>query len=280
MKKLLIPAMLLAAASSYGALAPATGGRLTDYTNWFAPEFNVASDANYVGIPYPRNNVPNAVSMDTVNRDWSGWSPNFPVGLTGPYTGQAGGKVKIEALFLGETAGWWDDWGYNLNGTDYLLADGIQAVGGLTRKFGDYVEFLLNPTDTLDFFVVGTQNHKQDGVITTPGSQGGKYYMFNKAWNTPAGATNQSYFGFLTPLTSVRGPEFLGDENGALPFTVTAFEDINLRSNSDRDYNDILFASRVGGFIPNAPVPEPSTYGLIGAAALLGLAGYRRFKKA
>jgi hypothetical protein len=278
MKKLLIPALLLAAASSYGALAPATGGRLTAYTNWFAPEFNVASDANYLGIPYPRSNIPNATSMDTVNRDWSGWTKNWSPGLTGGYTGQAGGKVKIEALFLGETAGWWDDWGYRLNGVDYLLADGIQAVGGATRQFGDYTEFLLNPTDTLDFFVTGSEVKKQDGQITVGGSQGGKYYMFDKSLNTPASATQQSYFGFLTPLTSVRGAQFLGDENGALPFTVTAFEDQS--RNSDRDFNDVMFASRVGGFIPDAPVPEPSTYGLMGAAVLLGLAGYRRFRKA
>ncbi|HLP03445.1 MAG TPA: PEP-CTERM sorting domain-containing protein [Opitutaceae bacterium] len=31
--------------------------------------------------------------------------------------------------------------------------------------------------------------------------------------------------------------------------------------------------------VPQGPVPEPSTYGLIGAAALLGLVSYRRFRR-
>lgn len=268
--------MLLAAASSYGALAPATGGRLTDYTNWFAP-FAIASDGNFTGAPNPRTPSPDSTAIDTVNRDWTTWQKNWAPGL--PATGikgEAGKKIVVETLFLGETAGWWDDWGYRLNGVDHLIADGIQAVGGATRKFGDYMYFTLGATDTLDFFVTGSGIKSQDGDITV-GGQGGKFYVFDKSLNTPAAATSQSYFGTLTPLTSVRGPEFLGNADGTIPFTVVAFEDQFVKS--DKDFNDVMFGFRFGEDIPQGGVPEPSTYGLIGAAALLSLAGYRRFKK-
>jgi hypothetical protein len=59
-----------------------------------------------------------------------------------------------------------------------------------------------------------------------------------------------------------------------------AFEDIRRRgSGRDNDFNDFIFAFRAIYDEPQAPVPEPSTYGLIGAATLLGFVGYRRFKK-
>lgn len=45
-----------------------------------------------------------------------------------------------------------------------------------------------------------------------------------------------------------------------------------------RDYNDGVFIIQHPG--TNPPVPEPSTYGIFGAAALLGLAVYRRRLKA
>jgi hypothetical protein len=287
MKKLLIPAMLLAAACSYGALTQATGDRLTDYTNWFAPEFAVASDANYVGVPYPRPSLlypqgrPTATSMDTVNRDWTGWLPNWGgTALGGPIIGvpeNTGLVTKVEFAFLGETAGWWDDIGYMLNGVEYLLADGIQTVNTPNRDFGDFYEITLAEGDTLDFFITGSGIFTQDGAITT-GASGGKFFALDETMNSPASAMAQSYYGTLSPLTNTRSVNplvSLSDQG----FTVMGFEDIRLGMHSDRDYNDLIFAFRSGDLLPDAPVPEPSTYGLIGAIALLGIAGYRRFKK-
>ena len=289
MKRLTIPALLLAATSASGAavlpsgLTAATDGRSTDYNTWFQ-EFKVASNATYYAEPFPVGTLAHPMGTPDpfidADRAWAGWSENWEAGLTGPIVGGADYRLDVEFVFLGETAGWWNDIGYRFNGVDYLLADGVQAVGGLTRVFGDYAYFTLETGDTLDFFVTGSQITSQDDAITVGGAAGGKYYVYDKSLNVPMGADRQSYFGTLTPLSSVRGSEFLGDETGTIPFSVLGFEDINIPSgSSDRDYNDILFAFRSGNLIPDGPIPEPSTYGLIGAAGLLALAGYRRFKR-
>lgn len=285
MKKLLIPALLLATASSYGALATATGTRLTDYTNWFEDPFAVASDANYLGIPYPSTNTPDGTAIDDANRDWTGWTKNWnPTGLKdtipNPFANPLSStkNLIVEVVFLGETAGWWDDWGYTLNGvTDVMLADSVQTIGWQkNRWFGDYAFINLLPGQSLDLFVTGTgkSGNLQDGLPSI-GVNGGKYYVFNTDNNLPDLSDQQSYYGTLNPLTSARGVDYLD------PFTIVAFEDIKVGgAGRDSDYNDFIFAFRAGYDIPQGGVPEPSTYGLIGAAALLGLIGYRRFKKA
>lgn len=278
MKKLLIPALLLAAASSYGQLTTATGTRLTDYTNWFGP-FAVASDANYTGIPSPALGIPNATAIDTINRDWKGWKANWtPTALGAPITNTSTTKnLVVETLFLGESAGWWDDFGVRINGVDSLLADSVQTIGaGTNRSFGDYTYITLKPGQTLDFFVTGTGVFGNNPGITT-GPNGGKYFAFETSANYPAASTQQSYWGQLEPLTSARGQAYVD----AGQFTVLAFEDIRSGgAGRDSDFNDFLFAFRSGYDIPQGGVPEPSTYGLLGAAALLGLVGYRRFRKA
>ncbi len=272
MKKLLFPTLLLAATTSYGALSPASVPQLANYTTWLGA-FAIASDGTELNQPSPILGLPPAGPLGT--NTWSGWQPNWSTGLVGPIVGQAGGTTTLEAVFLGETAGWWDDWGYRLDGVDYLLADGMQAVGGATRNFGDNTTFTLNPGQTLDFFVTGSAITSPDGVITV-GNNGGKFYVYDKSLNTSYGAqpgtTNQSYYGTL----------ITDNASNNLVYTVAGFEDINIRTGrSDADYNDVIFAFGNQTFTPFGPtVPEPSTYGLMGAAALLGLVGYRRFKKA
>lgn len=311
MKKLLIPALLLVAASSYGAdlLTPLVAGsdREKDYKNWFTPEFNVASDIDYIaGSPSPLLGLPIASNIPG-RRNWDGWIPNWaPTGLGGPILGKLpeydeNGKqlnytTKVEFAFLGETAGWMDTIGYRITNAsgaivdEDLLSNGIQAFDPdgpalPNRSFGDYWETVVAPGEYLDFFVVGTQTDMDNAIILPdPIENGGRFFVFDENANSPLSASMQSYYGTLTPLKNYR----VVDQEKELSnqaWTVMGFEDIQ-PSDPDNpgprtDYNDMLFAFRSADFGPSGPtVPEPSTYGLMGAVALLALAGYRRFKKA
>lgn len=273
MKTLLLTCLLPAATCAYAALSTPSASQLTDYQTWFS-EFNVASDKTMYGEPSPVNSLPAAFADS--NRSWSGWTPNM--GPSSPLTNGAPQTLYVEVVFLGETAGWWNDLGVRITSgggtTEYLLADGIQAAGaGANTTFGDFTTIALAPGESLDFYYNGTRSYAAGDGDNPNMGPGGRYYAFDTTLNSPATVAPSSYMGTLAPLTSVRGDA--GD-----PFTVIGFEDINDGAGwNDRDFNDLIFGFRAAFAEPQGPVPEPSTYGLIGAGALLALVGYRRYRR-
>jgi len=63
---------------------------------------------------------------------------------------------------------------------------------------------------------------------------------------------------------------------------IVGLEDWRLDRQSDADYSDTILALQFftdSGAPITPPVPEPSTYGLIGAVALLGLVAVRKYTR-
>jgi hypothetical protein len=178
-----------------------------------------------------------------------------------------GGSVQV--MFLGETAGWRNDLGYVLNPSSANLSNpavynplvvnlqgftsGTPANGTLVMNTFADVNYAAG--QTLDFFLNGVGDPSQNN--------GGTWFTFGTP-NQFSG-TDSAVHTKYTYLT-IEGVSTL----------VVAYEDSRLGT-KDGDYSDVILAFQGTG-IPN-PVPEPSTYGLVGAAAMLAIVGLRRFKR-
>lgn len=276
MKALLIAASLLAAAELSGALAPATGGRLTDYFNWFDGFAATAENT----VPFQPPLAPAAGAIDNPDRTWSGWWPEEYAAQLEPLTNPGFySQLFVEVVFLAETSARSNDWGYSLNDVRYLLTEGVEAgTPDANLVFGDYAIFRVQPGDTLDFWF---------STMPTPGAPGAEFpgvppavfYALGDYRNLPPWATSQGHYGTVTPLTSVRYPGGWEADSRDTPFVVVAFEEALPGENGARDFTDLAFAYRAWYETPCChPVPEPGSYGLLAAGVLLAFVGRRKLK--
>ena len=230
----------------------------------------------------------------TLNQFYLDSSGNVPLPNLGGFTSTpppvsflaGGGTVK--AIFLGETAASLNDFGYiryNPATPDFTNPANYVA---LSTDIDNNTNGLASGYETLVHYNGGT---KVDFWLNNPApfnpGQGGAYFSFildgstTTSFTTPNDLTLHIKYATYNVLTEYwNGSAFV---QGLVPTLVVAFEDLsalpgsgnNAPTPADGDYTDFIFAFQ---FLPNQAVPEPSTYGLMGAAALLGLVGYRRFK--
>jgi hypothetical protein len=246
-------------------------------TNWSATpglgSYKFVSDAT-LGAPKP-GTPDNAVGLN-----WAATSTGVSLHLSN--LSKEGGTVRF--IFLGESAGWLNDVGYSYSGIptasdSYSLFNNIQAPGNPT--FGDSADIGLGAgvSDKFDFWFNGVGEMGSYNPVP-PTLYGGYYTPFHQTNSSPYNAPGNFMISDALSVTTWA----MNDDLTAFIYRpvntyLVSVEDWNLKAGSDKDYNDFMFAVQFfdKNGRPDNPVPEPSTYGLIGAAALVGLVAARRF---
>jgi hypothetical protein len=191
-----------------------------------------------------------------------------------------GGSVR--AIFVGETAGWKNDFGYTYSGQpsgprSFTAWDQIQSFGPtLNIEFGDYFDVPLAPGEmtNFDFWFSAT------GVFgprpTTPTDLGGVYTAFNPARSSVP--TDQ----FLWAGSNISVNTWIPTTFTSAPVAtyLIGIEDWRLDRGSDRDYNDFLFALQFFNTdgTPLTGVPEPGRWAAIAGALAFAYVLIRRYR--
>jgi hypothetical protein len=291
MNKLIALAALTAlAGSAFAQLSPVPGSSTLDgvtvtninplndnATYWSNPggllAYKFASDDN---LNTPKPGTPD--NMLGLN-----WGSSMSANLSSIWNSinNDGGSVRI--IFLGESAGWLNDFGYTYNGNpqdltkSYSLWNDIQSLPPSNIAFGQTATISLNKGQAAGFDLWLNGSNSFGTTNSTPGAPGGYYTTFDPTRGQAGGNVNVYWSqDFISVRSYVDGT--LANDIWNATYLV-GYEDI--RGGGDQDFNDFMVALqffRADG-TPFTPVPEPSTYGLIGAVALVGLIARRRFSK-
>lgn len=229
---------------------------------------NVAQYAADLGDLYFDSDVTVPSSIQT-------WA-NGPVDLAAvlgsdPFLAE-GGSVK--AIFLGETAGWENDFVVSNSSTPGTFTPLITDIeNSLVAPFGT-VQSGFETTvsygagETLDFWLNSGGDVGDGGLFsgfTATNLFAGADLSVHTRWSVRDVTT--TYFNGSSVVTQDVKTILIG------------YEDVR-QGNAyyDGDFNDVVVAFQ---FLPSQmpPVPEPSTYGLLGGAALVGLVALRRMKR-
>lgn len=231
----------------------------------------------------------NSFKVDSLTKGTAGittvaYNPiGLPFSTSMPWTVQAnldtmnakGGIIRT--IFLADSASWHDSLGYTYSGnfagpqsftTFGQMEVNPASVNPVNVKFGDYFDVSLLP-GTASKFDLWFQGENA--------TYGGDYTLFHPSNSSVNIAPGNALWGQQSLLTNTWNAT-LGAYVDITTYVV-GLEDWRLDRGSDHDYSDAVIAFQfytlTGAPAPQV-VPEPAAYGLVGAAALLGLVALRR----
>ncbi|PTY05428.1 hypothetical protein DB347_13685 [Opitutaceae bacterium EW11] len=292
MKKVIaIAALAVLAGSAYAQLNPLPAPSSTDGVNITSSATNLDSshwgNAGSLAAYQFNSNAyltdPNTGSPD--NRLGLHWASSASASLNSIFTAldSEGGFARI--IYLGKSAGWLNDLGYTYTGDPTDLASSYSVwrdipVGDPTpAAFGSYVDISLAAGDASTFDVWLNASGSYDTSNPSPTTYGGYYTGLHQTNSNPYNAPGNARLT-QEPLMVNTWIDALSQDYWVSTYLLS-FEDWRLDRGADRDFNDVMVALQFfhSDGTPFTPVPEPSTYGLIGGIALLGLVLRRRFAK-
>ena len=238
--------------------------------DYFAAPSYAANVAQYqadLGDLYFDSNatVPSSIQL------WNDGPVDLASALGGNPWSSQGGSVKV--IFLGETAGWTNDFVFTSSDAPGSINPLITNIENSTLTPGNIVSgeetvVSYGAGSTLDFWLNSGGSATQGGLFSAFTSENlfaGSDTSVHTRWSIRNVTT--TYFDGSSVVTA------------EIPTVLIGFEDVRQGvSFYDADFNDFVVGFQ---FLPeqDVPVPEPSTYGMIGVAALGALIAARRFKR-
>lgn len=198
--------------------------------------------------------------------------------------------TAVRIINLGETAGWLNDLGITfgaptvVTGPTSTSSSAHASAKTLTTDIPTgvtpftYWDVAMTPGLFSSFDIWLNASSSFDGINPTPTTTGGLYHAFHPGWDNPTEGYPKAYwskaFGLNTNYWDVTTSSI---QSVYATTYILSFEDLR-EGASDFDHSDLILAVQLIGKDgrPNGGVPEPTTYGVLGAAALLAIITVRR----